>query len=325
MIITCNECSTNFNLDDSLVRENGSKVRCSVCKTVFTAYPLPRETEQFRETEPDFSSESTPAFEDNHDFEMETNNFSFEENEFDLNDDTRNVDPEEKDFEFEIEDISGDIAADASDESTDTDFDGIEFEPMKDETEDSGLSMMTEDEPELNMEEDRADIKIEEETGFLEMDFEGGESPEKEDAQDDAITNEEEFELEFDVDGDPTDTPDPEELSLEMEHNPEDNEAPLSLESNDPEKELDEIMPEDDFSEYDAVLEQETEPEDTSADEEEVEEDAEEDLQKEEEPPLEKSVPLMDLPERSHRRKKKPLVSLPAFLLLLIFFLTAGA
>ncbi len=41
MIITCKKCSTSFNLDDSLVKENGSKCRCSVCKHIFTAYPLP--------------------------------------------------------------------------------------------------------------------------------------------------------------------------------------------------------------------------------------------------------------------------------------------
>ncbi|MCG8637401.1 MAG: zinc-ribbon domain-containing protein, partial [Desulfobacterales bacterium] len=41
MIITCEECSTRFNLDDSLIRPEGSKVRCSQCKHVFTAFPEP--------------------------------------------------------------------------------------------------------------------------------------------------------------------------------------------------------------------------------------------------------------------------------------------
>jgi len=39
MVITCEKCNTNFNLDDSLVTETGAKVRCSICKHVFTAYP----------------------------------------------------------------------------------------------------------------------------------------------------------------------------------------------------------------------------------------------------------------------------------------------
>jgi predicted Zn finger-like uncharacterized protein len=39
MIITCNECETSFNLDANLISENGTKVRCSKCRHVFTAYP----------------------------------------------------------------------------------------------------------------------------------------------------------------------------------------------------------------------------------------------------------------------------------------------
>ena len=39
MIITCESCSTSFNLDESLLKPEGSKVRCSNCKTVFLAYP----------------------------------------------------------------------------------------------------------------------------------------------------------------------------------------------------------------------------------------------------------------------------------------------
>ncbi len=39
MIITCEKCSTKFNFDESLLKETGSKVRCSKCKHIFTAYP----------------------------------------------------------------------------------------------------------------------------------------------------------------------------------------------------------------------------------------------------------------------------------------------
>jgi predicted Zn finger-like uncharacterized protein len=39
MIITCEKCGISFNLDESLLKPSGSKVRCSKCKTVFTAYP----------------------------------------------------------------------------------------------------------------------------------------------------------------------------------------------------------------------------------------------------------------------------------------------
>jgi predicted Zn finger-like uncharacterized protein len=39
MIITCKKCNANFNLDESLLKPTGSKVRCSKCKEIFTAYP----------------------------------------------------------------------------------------------------------------------------------------------------------------------------------------------------------------------------------------------------------------------------------------------
>lgn len=39
MIIACEKCEAKFQLDESLLRDEGSKVRCSLCKHVFTAYP----------------------------------------------------------------------------------------------------------------------------------------------------------------------------------------------------------------------------------------------------------------------------------------------
>jgi pilus assembly protein FimV len=39
MIITCEKCNTSFNLDTKMIKPTGSKVRCSVCTNVFTAYP----------------------------------------------------------------------------------------------------------------------------------------------------------------------------------------------------------------------------------------------------------------------------------------------
>ncbi len=39
MIIICKECSTKFELDESLLKETGSNVRCSECKNIFTVYP----------------------------------------------------------------------------------------------------------------------------------------------------------------------------------------------------------------------------------------------------------------------------------------------
>ena len=39
MIITCEECNSSFNVNDGLIKESGSKVRCSKCDSVFVAYP----------------------------------------------------------------------------------------------------------------------------------------------------------------------------------------------------------------------------------------------------------------------------------------------
>jgi predicted Zn finger-like uncharacterized protein len=39
MIITCEKCATRFRLDESLLKTDGSKVRCSLCKHIFTAFP----------------------------------------------------------------------------------------------------------------------------------------------------------------------------------------------------------------------------------------------------------------------------------------------
>jgi len=47
MIITCGNCETSFNLNEKLLKPTGSKVRCSRCKHMFTAYPpAPPELEE---------------------------------------------------------------------------------------------------------------------------------------------------------------------------------------------------------------------------------------------------------------------------------------
>lgn len=39
MIVTCENCSAGFTLNDSIIKPSGSKVRCSKCKHVFVVYP----------------------------------------------------------------------------------------------------------------------------------------------------------------------------------------------------------------------------------------------------------------------------------------------
>ena len=45
MIIECERCHTKFYLDKNLLKENGSRVKCSICKYIFTAYPSKEEAE----------------------------------------------------------------------------------------------------------------------------------------------------------------------------------------------------------------------------------------------------------------------------------------
>jgi predicted Zn finger-like uncharacterized protein len=66
MIITCEECNTRFNLDESLLKETGSKVQCAKCKHIFVAYP-PTPPE-----EPEMTSEIIPAPGDEEAQEFET-------------------------------------------------------------------------------------------------------------------------------------------------------------------------------------------------------------------------------------------------------------
>lgn len=62
MIITCEKCDTSFNLDESLLKPTGSKVRCSKCRAVFTAYPpQPPAEEQAPIPEADPSPETETA------------------------------------------------------------------------------------------------------------------------------------------------------------------------------------------------------------------------------------------------------------------------
>ncbi len=110
MIITCEECSTRFNLDESILKPGGSKVRCSLCKHVFTVFPQipdPLIASDFEEeTEFDLPEETIPegseadglevdAFEtdgleadglETDDFEAEKSDLAFEESDFDETD-----------------------------------------------------------------------------------------------------------------------------------------------------------------------------------------------------------------------------------------------
>ena len=61
MIIECEKCHSRFNLDESLLKEDGSKVRCCVCKNVFMAYP-PKPEQAMEKVMPDQVLEGEEEF-----------------------------------------------------------------------------------------------------------------------------------------------------------------------------------------------------------------------------------------------------------------------
>jgi predicted Zn finger-like uncharacterized protein len=71
MIIECKKCQSLFRVDEGLLREEGSKVRCSVCRHVFVAFPPGWELEEEQKPSPTDKSlgetvtlESPPLFEE---------------------------------------------------------------------------------------------------------------------------------------------------------------------------------------------------------------------------------------------------------------------
>jgi predicted Zn finger-like uncharacterized protein len=118
MIIDCKKCSTSFNLDESLLKPTGSKVRCSKCEEVFVAYPpTPPDELDLSEIEEMLDDAEAPAAED-------TAEAAVEELDLDLDFD---LEPEP---EKAVEDVALDAEPDESDE-----LDLSEIEEMLDDAE----------------------------------------------------------------------------------------------------------------------------------------------------------------------------------------------
>lgn len=50
MIVHCDQCNTNFRLDDAKVKDTGVKVRCSKCRHIFVVFPeMPKEDSEFQD------------------------------------------------------------------------------------------------------------------------------------------------------------------------------------------------------------------------------------------------------------------------------------
>lgn len=173
MIINCKGCNASFNLDENLLKPEGSKVRCSKCKEIFMAYPpvLPKEAEKPDEIISDLE------------FEKET-----------------------EDFETGQLDDSGSGELDLPDMDTLFSEEEIpEKEGDADETiEDFELGLDLEPEPEKPSEDVAAEAKLDEpdklDLSEIEELLDVTQVPEKEGDADEAI---EDFELDLDLEPEP--------------------------------------------------------------------------------------------------------------------------
>lgn len=68
MVVECEKCGSKFNLDETLLDINGSKVRCSVCKHIFMVLPPEDEDDDFDPAlEETVALDSPPEFEEEDD------------------------------------------------------------------------------------------------------------------------------------------------------------------------------------------------------------------------------------------------------------------
>ncbi len=127
MIITCENCKTRFNLDESLLDANGSTVRCSRCRHMFTTFPPP--------PEPEFDSLDL----DDSDFDQ---NFELDASDYD-----------------DAEDLTEDRSQEKFDAEETVDFEELELETIDSdeieiEIEDTDTVSAEEPDPDLSVETD---------------------------------------------------------------------------------------------------------------------------------------------------------------------------
>jgi predicted Zn finger-like uncharacterized protein len=258
MIITCQECNANFNLDESLLKSTGSKVRCSKCKKVFIAYP----SEPSKETETPIEVKSDPEVEQLTK-ELETGKVDDSESgELDLPD-MEKLFSEEEVVEEDLEDIELDLDLEPEPEKTPED---IEAETKPEELDELDLSDMEklfaeEEAPDEEVAEDvlediELDLDLEDEPKKAPDDIEAEAKPEEPDeldlfdmeellditeAPEEKVVEEdlEDIELDLDLEDEPEKAP--EDVEAEAK-----SEEPDELDLSDIEKMLDLEEPETD-------------------------------------------------------------------------------
>lgn len=241
MIITCQKCSTNFNLDNTRLPDKGTKVRCSVCSNIFMVFPkvVQQEASEHQE-EPAFS--------------MPDDGNDFDDSQFD-------DDQFEDEYSFDIEDQPDDDPSefDMDDDEymlSDDDFfidDGTSFD-----TDDDFL--VENDNFESPVQDDEFDIPVTDETDDFSRDLEIDESGIEihDDDADEAIQPFGLGEEDLDIDSYEPETEDAPLLTLD-ESDENELEVELSFDDDKPEMEL-EIAEEEPEVEL-SIMENETEPE----------------------------------------------------------------
>ena len=195
MILKCNECGIGFNFDENLLKETGSKVRCSKCENVFTAYP-PSSASQSEKT--DFAmedeqsdapgTESSPETSNDDGIELKNIDLSEIEGILDMDNepDSGSDSPKgsgELDFDFTTEKDEGEAALESTLESEKTEeLDLSEMDNIlkEDESPEETLSLDLSDMENILESEDEAakesESSQEEDPGFeLGLDLDTGE------------------------------------------------------------------------------------------------------------------------------------------------------
>jgi predicted Zn finger-like uncharacterized protein len=286
MIITCKECNSSFKVDDSLIKETGSKVKCSKCENIFTAYPHSPEDDLFSDTDEqlldsagsselnDLDSSLDDLFNDDGSLETKTTQEDADDvlgfglgldPEFDEKEDPPELAPETEESELDLGDSDDQLDSDTGAgmenllEETDEELDlGLELDADAD-PEPVAPSMIDDELPDLEdlsaldsepLTEDDTDTKLED----IELDLEAENKQETKDS--DPVIDSEATLAELDtektetIESETTAIDDPEDLNLDLLLDQDANNQEVN-EIPDTEMALDEIGDELDLSDLD--------------------------------------------------------------------------
>ncbi len=279
MIITCNECNTRFNVDESLLKETGLKVRCSKCKNVFLAHPSSLYEEQGKAGEVETESEAAITDEEielGEQHEVEEADTEYQETDLpdtDLLEIEEDIEVEKEPEESEL-DLELDLEPEIDETPAETE---VEKEPEESELDLELDETPAETEAEIEPEpddKDSSEISAGEEFESIEL---SADEASEEDIEVEKEPEESELDLELDLEPKIDETP----AETEVEKEPEESELELELDETPAETEA-EIEPEPD-DKTDSKISVEEEPEGIEIDKEDetkIEESEQEDIDK---------------------------------------------